>query len=212
MLRKTIKKIGALLFVFILSFSLFACAKEPEYTEDALLAATAQLLEKVAYVDAVFFGDGIAVTQKSTEKYQPCTEESLLMYGITTLEDLGNLAKSVYSPYMCEWIETHILTYNGDAGTPTYARYTEKEVEENGEKKSVLHAFVGYKQMTQGVTTYDFDTLKVVETAVDGATLSITMQVTKDGETIMAENQKFSVAYANGVFSLDSFVFMNVEA
>lgn len=131
-------KIICILLILSAVFSLAACDSGElpprEYDEAEVLSAARELIEKSVPFNRIYFGEGIRyLDSDGVGAYKPADTEWLAQYGVTTLEDLKNATRQVFSEKYCERVFSTVLSsVSDDDGTVvSYARYYQ-EVSDKG--------------------------------------------------------------------------------
>ena len=133
------KRIIATLLIALSLFSLFSCERDREYDEEQVLSATRELIDKSYKLNELLWGKGLSFSDEGIGIYKLATEESLSEYGISTLEDIKNMAREVFSTMYSG------IVFNSDVFTSvkiddvikSYARYYQK-YDENDEPAGIM--------------------------------------------------------------------------
>ena len=176
-------KITALLLALILMFTLTSCEKDREYDEAEVLRATADLIERAKPINEIFYGKGLSFTEEGAiGAYKPATPASLTRYGISTIDDLKALTRSVYSSKTSEGIFAAVLspTYSGDS-IVNYARYYQA-VDDDGNPTTIM-VRSNYEHFgSTNMVYHDGMTVKDVEGEVIIVSVPVTLTRESDGK------------------------------
>ena len=127
------KRIIATLLIALSLFSLFSCERDREYDEEQVLSATRELIDKSYKLNELLWGKGLSFSDEGIGIYKLATEESLSEYGISTLEDIKNMAREVFSSmYLGIVFNSDVFTsVKIDDVIKSYARYYQKYDEDD---------------------------------------------------------------------------------
>ena len=144
----------AILLILTFSMSLYSCDRE--YDEKEVLAAAKVLIEKSYKLNELFYGKGLEYTddENSVGVYKLATQDSLNEYGISTVEDMKNMAREIFSDSYCNVI------FNSDIFTSTkvnneltsYARYYQQYDKDGNASGIMVRSTYDYRLV--GTYTY----------------------------------------------------------
>ena len=179
------KRISTLILTAVLVFGcLFSTASCAKLDTTGLLEAAPDLIERSAFFNGLFYGDGIpysATDEEAIGNYYPASPAFLDEHGFHTVKELKEKTKEVFSQNYCESIFSSSVFsgYSSGVGTPIYARYSSnKAVNDPDEEKAetILVSSV-YEPLLACQTVYDFSTLTVSEVGKDYATVSLAIEL-----------------------------------
>ncbi len=181
-----IKRISLVLISLVMILSLVSC--NGGHTDEEITEAAKALIEKSYEVNEIYYGKGLPSTGESsiglTSEYSVVDPEC----GYSTVDQLKELAASVYSADYCEHL--YIIAFEGisnpeDEESVSFARYivdfsdtltVSKDAAENG---MVLNR------------TYDFSTIVVEKCVRNSATISVQSLVDGKKDEILTINLVF---------------------
>jgi hypothetical protein len=183
-MKRTVKIIAVILLLSVL-FSLSSCGGEPprEYNEAEVISEAKRLIKLSAILNEIYYGVGMRYEEEGgLGAYKHADKEWLATVGITTVEDLKEKTKLVFSEKYSETIFKTVLSpITEDDGTILqYARYYQ-ETGKKGEPLSIM-VFTGYDYFLKNSVEYG-DNVTVVEVEGQIVRVSIPITLTKeDGE------------------------------
>lgn len=154
------------------------------YDERAVIAATAELVEKSALINQIFWGTGIPVSEDENAqkigKYTEADPAFLKQNGIQSIEQLKEMTSLVYDSVFCKTIFTTKLGENdsNDDGKLTIVRYYQKKETVNGTVQATGPIMVQTDAVVyfEKPVVYHTDTLEIKQ--VKGEIIYLTLDVT----------------------------------
>ena len=158
--------------------------KDREYNEAEVLEAAEKLIKKSETLNDIYWGYGIPYVDDvnlSNGSYFPADEGYLAKIGISSLADLDEMTRSVFSDYICQWIKNSVLSSGGSGSNMYVSRYGESYDEP---KYILVNKY--HEVLLKDTVEYDYDSLKVVGAKGDLVTVSIKCKVTnEDNDTVI---------------------------
>ena len=189
------RRIVALLLLLSTVLSFVTACRDADsnrsYDEQAVLSATADLVQKSDLINRIFWGTGIPVSDaegaKKTGKYVEADAAFLSENGFLTIEDLKKMTTKVYDSEFCQLIfDTKLSAVSDDSvGVVSSVRY----YQETGDVIMVDTQAVVYFEKP---VVYHTDTLAVKE--VKGEIIYLTLDVTVLDESDAPVIQQLTVA------------------
>ena len=200
------KRIIALLLTFATLF-LTSCEKNRDYDEAVVKAAALELIKNSEMINFVFYGKGISPTDDKNHAngyYYPAADTHLLELGFSSINELKEKAKEVYTDALCEIIFSTKLTSIEDEGyVISLARYYETDID----GYPIIMVYTAAKPSYTNLIAYLYDTLKVVGSKGELIYVTIDMLlVSEDGEE-QTVNAKFALLEESDGFRLDTLTF-----
>lgn len=154
----------ALLLMLSLCFSLSSCDRE--YDEAEVLSAASELIEKSYKLNELFYGKGLEYTDEGLGIYRLASKESLAEYGISTIEDMKNMAREIFSDSYCDVIfKSDIFTsVKVDDVIKSYTRYYQNYDEEGNPDGIMVRTNYDYALTCEYVY---HDSMEVVDVVKD---------------------------------------------
>lgn len=143
-MKRFIKALAVLLMI-ILCTSLCSCDRD--YDEAEVLSAAKELIEKSYKLNELFYGKGLEYTDEGIGVYRFASEESLNEFGISTVEDMKNMAREIFSDAYCKIIfESDIFTsVKIDDVIKSYTRYYQSYDEDGNPNGIMVRTNYDYK-------------------------------------------------------------------
>ena len=160
----------------LLCLSFISCdddKKDREYNEAEVIAAAEELLDMVKSINEIYYGKGFEYDEgESIGIYKRATDESLLKFGIGSVEELKAVTKQVYSDSRAEIMFDTVLEAVSDDGVIRhYARYYDHKGDD-GESFIMVNSQYSYH------LTGDIEYLPGIRVSdVDGEVIIITVPV-----------------------------------
>lgn len=182
------RRIFTLVLVLItVTLGLTSCtpaSSDRTYDERAVIAATAELVEKSALINQIFWGTGIPVSEDENAqkigKYTEADPAFLKQNGIQSIEQLKEMTSLVYDSVFCKTIFTTKLGENdsNDDGELTIVRYYQKKETVNGTVQATGPIMVQTDAVVyfEKPVVYHTDTLEIKQ--VKGEIIYLTLDVT----------------------------------
>lgn len=201
------KKIVSVLLLLVLSLALItSCGeKDREYDENEVREAALSLIERSKDINLVFFGTGIRWDSDNTSfingAYYPADVLHLNSLGFTTIEELKEKTRAVYTDAICSIIfETKLSSLEDSGYVLDLARYYENS-------DGHIMVYKDARPMYENGIEYLYDTLKVVGSKGELVYVEIDILLTNaEGEkqTITAS---LALLEENDGFRLDTYSF-----
>lgn len=181
----TYRKIIATLLIAFSIFSLFSCERDRDYDESEVLSAASELIDKSYKLNELLWGKGLSFSDEGIGIYKLATEESLAEYGISTLEDMKNMVRDIFSStYSGVIFNSDVFTsVKIDDVIKSYARYYQK-YDEN-DKPTGIMIRSDYEYELKGSYVYS-DSLKVID--VEGEIIVVRALVSATSESDKTKN------------------------
>jgi len=98
-----------------------------------VLSAAAELIEKAKAINELYYGRGFEYDEKySNGIYSKATDESMELFGVSSVEELKNITYTVFSKKQSKYMIDTVLSSNNYGGQTKYARYY--DYDDNGTK------------------------------------------------------------------------------
>lgn len=190
----TLRAIALLLLIILPILSLPSCSLDDE---DAFLAAARDLITRSVELNEIYFGEGIEYDSElgGIGIYYYATDEYLERVGISTVDDLKEITREVFSEEYCRIIFQSAfegINYNasedpeGDfsgvqsSDSIVYARYSSDKIASEGGTGTgrilVNSSYKAYDGMLAYSREYDLDSLEIKK--VRSRTVTVTLRVT----------------------------------
>lgn len=158
--------------------------QDREYDEAEVLEAAEALIKKSELLNEIYWGYGIPYVDDvnlSNGSYFPADDGYLAEIGISSLADLDEMTRSVFSGFICQWIKNSVLSSGGSGSNMYVSRYGESYDEP---KYILVNKY--HEVLLKDTVEYDYDSLKVVGTKGDIVKVSIKCKVTnEDNDTVI---------------------------
>ncbi len=179
------KKTVSIILVLVLLFSLSSCDRK--YDEEEVRAAACELIAKSEELNYIFWGEGIGyIEDESTSSgyYHRANYVDLDKFGFSTVEEIKNRTRKVFSSDYCDSIFSAVFSsYGDDDGLYGLARYYQKYTDESYTEPECIMVYSKATVLLKDETEYLFDTLKVVGSKKETVYVTISINVTRDGDT-----------------------------
>ena len=158
--------------------------QDRKYDEAEVLEAAEALIKKSELLNEIYWGYGIPYVDDvnlSNGSYFPADDGYLAEIGISSLADLDEMTRSVFSGFICQWIKNSVLSSGGSGSNMYVSRYGESYDEP---KYILVNKY--HEVLLKDTVEYDYDSLKVVGTKGDIVKVSIKCKVTnEDNDTVI---------------------------
>lgn len=183
-MRRILTLVLVLITVTLALTSCTPASSDRTYDERAVIAATAELVEKSALINQIFWGTGIPVSEDENAqkigKYTEADPAFLKQNGIQSIEQLKEMTSLVYDSVFCKTIFTTKLGENdsNDDGELTIVRYYQKKETVNGTVQATGPIMVQTDAVVyfEKPVVYHTDTLEIKQ--VKGEIIYLTLDVT----------------------------------
>jgi len=171
------KRTLTLCVCLVLLLAVLAIFSGCSVSTDGLLEEARVLIEKSAFFNEIYYGEGIPyllLDKPAIGNYYRADPTFLDEHGFHTIGELKEKTAEVFSEGYCN--ELFALGFSGfsdGSGGFTVARYCSNQAENLRDENETLLVFHEIEPTVRGTTTYDFSTLKIVETGSDYAVLSL---------------------------------------
>lgn len=184
-MRGAVKSLLSAILIIAISLSIISCDRS--YDEEEVKSAAKSLIESSAVLNEIYWGEGIAyVENESTSNgaYYEANCVYLNEYGFTTLEELKEMTRAVFSAEYCEIIFSTTLSsvYDEDE-LQIYARYYQKYTDEYMTKPECIMVYSLAVPLVKGKAEYQLDTLEVIGSEDETVFVSVLATVSCDGKT-----------------------------
>jgi hypothetical protein len=171
---KRLCKIVSALLIFVMCASFTSCENDRDYDEAEVLSNAALLIEKSYKLNELFYGKGLKYGDVGVGIYKRAEKESLDSYGISTIEDMKNMAREIFSDSYCNAIFSSDVfsSLKIDNVVKSYARYYE---DKDNEKNPVIMVRSNYEPLLNCTYVYS-SAMEVVD--VEGEIIVINTLVT----------------------------------
>ncbi len=178
-MKKTLSLILAVLCLFA-ALPLVGCAK---IDTTGLLDAAPALIERSAFVNAIFFGEGIPYDEdgEAQGNFYPADAAWLAEHDLKTTADLAALCESVFSQeYAAIILGSGISGFPAGGGAYVYPRYASSQPENLRDEKETILVSTNNEFLINpiGKSTYAYETLTLVATERHYAVLSLSVTTT----------------------------------
>lgn len=192
-----------------------ATEKNREYNESEVKAAAQQLLEKSVLLNEIYWARGIPLAEEQdgtdTSNYKKADKAYLESKGIYLLSDLKDLTRGVFSDTECESLFSMFLSGVSDGeykGAAHYIpEYTEEDAEGNREEIGILVLKTRSDDVLvkeDEVTSFDYDSVKVIESVGERVKIEVTCTVTCDDGRTQTRTKTVYLIEENDGWRLDS--------
>lgn len=183
-MRRILTLVLVLITVTLALTSCTPASSDRTYDERAVIAATAELVEKSALINQIFWGTGIPVSEDENAqkigKYTEADPAFLKQNEIQSIEQLKEMTSLVYDSVFCKTIFTTKLGENdsNDDGELTIVRYYQKKETVNGTVQATGPIMVQTDAVVyfEKPVVYHTDTLEIKQ--VKGEIIYLTLDVT----------------------------------
>jgi len=174
------RKCSLLLLIAVIVFSaLCFTGCDRSYNENEVLSSARELLERSKTLNEIYYGEGIAYIEDESKRegsYYQADAYSLSKYGISTLEDIKNLTRSVFTTeYSNILISTKLSSVIDDTSIASFARYYQKKSSLDGSDECIM-VYKDAAVFLKDTVTYDYESMTVSD--VDGEIIYVTLNVT----------------------------------
>lgn len=182
--------ISLIILCVIICTSLVSCDNDREYDEAEVLSAARELIEKSHKLNELFYGEGLEFTDDGLGKYKLATKESLEKYGISTVEDMKNMTREIFSESYSEIIFSSDVfsSVKVDDVIKSYARYYQS-YDDDGNPNGIM-VLSDYDYPMHGTYSYT-EAIKVVD--VEGEVIVVESTVLATSANGKTKNMSFKV-------------------
>lgn len=199
--------------IFLLLFALLlptlsGCARE---TDEELYGTVVQLLEESALVNALCFGTGLSPVKDESEGYltpgyAEATEASRTEYGVSSVQDITDKIRAVYSTSAAESVESVVFEPVRLENTVlAYRRYFDAE---DGEGNLCLMVKKDYEPLAVGSVSYE--NIRIVKHSRSRAEILTDITVTEGEESRTDKDVSFLLRYEEG-WRLDTLTYASIK-
>lgn len=160
--------IKAIAILLMIASMLSLCSCDREYDEAEILSAAAELVEKSYKLNELFYGKGLDYTTEGIGIYKKATDESLGEYGISTVEDMKNMAREIFSDSYCEVIFASDVFSSVKLGDEikNYTRYYQNSDSDGNPAGIMVKSNYDYPLIGEYVYHDDFRVVDVIEQVI----------------------------------------------
>ncbi len=184
-ISKVISLFLSVALTFSISLSLISCEKDREYDEGEVLTAAAELVSRSLSLNELFYGKGLAYSDEGVGIYKRAETASLESFGISTLEDMKELARQIYTDSYCEGIFTSDVfsSIKIDDTVKSFNRYYQEY--DNDGNPTYIMVNSSYKYFLKGKYEYH-ESMEVID--VEGEVIIVRTLVTATSESGKIKN------------------------
>lgn len=208
MQRKVVKITAFFLALVCLLGSFVGCGKPDE---EAFLLTVEALLKETEAVNALCFGEGLAVREDgyTSGSYAEAAEESLAAYGVKNTAEIKEKVRRVYSVTVAEWVEE--ITFSAvyaDSTVLSYSRYYDTVVAEEDDR-AVLMVKKDYEPLLVGRTVYG--NIRVVSLSSKRAEILVDVTVTHEGKSRVEKDVSLALRFEEGAWRFDTPTYLTFD-
>lgn len=186
-----------------------------EYDEEEVRAAATELISKSTVINSIFYGEGIATEAEEDTSlptgYKRADSAALAELGISSVEQLKDLARTVFSEGECENIIFQLFLAGSSGGnSPNYAHYINEYTEEDEEGNREVLGILVYKRRAESKLVrederceFRTDTLRVVGSEGERVLVTFDTVIYKGEESKTVKNEVYLIEQS-GKWRLDS--------
>ena len=190
------RRISAIILVVIMTLSLFSCKgekeKDREYDEAEVLSAVAKLIERSYAVNELLYGRGLEYTDEGVGVYKMATEESLSVFGFSSISQMQDEIRVVYATSLAEsMINSDVFSsIKVDDVIVGYTRYYQS-TDEDGNPNGIM-VKSDYDYPLKNSYTYS-DSFEVSDVEGEVIVISALVTVTREDGVVKNENLKIRI-------------------
>lgn len=181
------KKIISLLLIMTAALSLFSCEKNREYNEGEVAVAARELIPKTADLNIIYWGAGIGYVKNDSTSvgyYYEADPFSLIKYGITTVDDLKEMTRAVFSDsYSSNIFDTKLTSVQDGDEIISYARYYQNYSDAENREPDRIMVYSRAVVLLSDDVTYLPETIKVLYSKKQTVFVSIEASVKRGDKT-----------------------------
>ncbi len=206
-------KIIALLLAITAALSLFAaCKMNRSYDEEEVASVSRELIKRSEVLNVIYYGEGIKYIEDASYAngaYYKADPIYLAAIGIETLDDLKKETREVFSEGLSNiMINTALAPFVDDSGVQRFSRYYQKFSALDDTPECIM-VYKDAPVLLTSTLTYDYKTLKVLESAGDIVYVSIDAEVeNKDGKR-QKRQIKIGLIEEKSGWKLDTSTYVN---
>ena len=205
-----IKKVILLTLVVIIALlSVTGCnKKDREYDETEVINAARGLIEKSAVVNELFYGKGLVILDDknyANGNYYMADPLSVEMYGISTVEDMKELARECFTvSYSNNLIDTVFSSVSDDSGIQGLARYYQKMSSLDDTPECIMVLNDPDRVFLKDTVTYDYTSVRVLGSEGEYVKVSVSVTVENADKKVQTKTVEIKLIEENGVWKIDT--------
>ena len=177
------------IIVLSMVFSLSSCGeKDREYDEAEVLSAAEILIKNSEKLNDIYWGEGIIYSpdlSQANGSYYAADPESLLLFGVNTVEDIKNLTRLTFTKaYADNAINTTFSSISDEDGIKIYSRYYQKYSVSDASLPECIMVNKNAEFFLKDKCEYDYSTLAIDHVKGQSIFVKISVKVTdQDGNS-----------------------------
>ena len=179
-----------------------------EYDEAEVISAAKELIGDTLVLNEIFWGKGIPYTEDANlaeGNYFPASEVYLASIGVTTVEDIKNLARAVYSDNICDWVFETVFSSVTDTGnTPMLARYVQKMGGDNLDVPEYILVYRDAEYWLTDTVEYNLENIEVIGSEGERVKIKTLVTVTNPDGKVMNINKELALVEEADGWRLDT--------
>lgn len=206
-MKRFITLILAICMCFSTSLALVSCDRE--YNEEEVEAAAKDLIEKSLPLNTIYWGEGIPYIPGNVSAYCEADFIGLSKYGFSTVDELKDMTRKVFTKDYCEYIfSTAFSSVNDGEEIQFYARYYQKYEDPEQTIPVNIMVYSKFENMLPDKIEYLYDTLTATHSEDEVVYVKVNVKVMKDEENIQIREKVIGLIEEEDGWRIDTATYI----